>query len=69
MKFTVYRTSKTEKEVIREINSLDDLKALQEEYKREYEESDDSDDYRWADERLIIDFESMVIEIYDYFRE
>ena len=35
MKFTVYRTSKTEKEVIREINSLDDLKALQEEYKRE----------------------------------
>lgn len=69
MKFTVYRTSKTEKEVIREINSLDDLKALQEEYKREYEESDDPDDYRWADERLIVDFESMEIEIYDYFRE
>ena len=59
----------TEKQVIREINSLDDLKALQEEYKREYEESEDSDDYRWADERLIIDFESMEIEIYDYFRE
>jgi hypothetical protein len=69
MKFTVYRTSKTENEVIREINSLDDLKTLQEEYKREYEESDDPDDYRWADERLIIDFESMEIEIYDYFRE
>ena len=69
MEFTVYRTSETEKEVIREINSLDDLKALQEEYKREYEESEDSDDYRWADERLIIDFESMKIEIYDYFRE
>ena len=69
MKFTVYRTSETEREVIREINSLDDLKALQEEYKREYEESEDSDDYRWADERLIIDFESMEIEIYDYFRE
>lgn len=69
MKFTVYRTSETEKQVIREINSLDDLKALQEEYKREYEESEDSDDYRWADERLIIDFESMEIEIYDYFRE
>ena len=69
MKFTVYRTSKTEKEVIREINSLDDLKALQEEHKREYEESDDPDDYRWADERLIVDFESMEIEIYDYFRE
>ena len=69
MKFTVYRTSETERQVIREINSLDDLKALQEEYKREYEESEDSDDYRWADERLIIDFESMEIEIYDYFRE
>ena len=69
MKFTVYRTSETEKQVIKEINSLDDLKALQEEYKREYEESEDSDDYRWADERLIIDFESMEIEIYDYFRE
>ena len=69
MKFTVYRTSETEREVIREINSLDDLKALQKEYKREYEESEDSDDYRWADERLIIDFESMEIEIYDYFRE
>lgn len=69
MEFTVYRTSETERQVIREINSLDDLKALQEEYKREYEESEDSDDYRWADERLIIDFESMKIEIYDYFRE
>ena len=69
MKFTVYRTSKTENEVIREINSLDDLKTLQEEYKREYEESDDPDDYRWADERLIVDFESMEIEVYDYFRE
>jgi len=69
MKFTVYRTSKTEKEVIREINSLDDLKVLQEEYKREYEESEDPDDYRWADERLIVDFESMEIEVYDYFRE
>ena len=69
MKFTVYRTSETEKKVIREINSLDDLKALQEEYKREYEESEDLDDYRWTDERLIIDFESMEIEIYDYFRE
>ena len=69
MEFTVYRTSETERQVIREINSLDDLKALQEEYKREYEESEDSDDYRWADERLIIDFESMEIEIYDYFRE
>ena len=69
MKFTVYRTSKTEKEVIREINSLDDLKALQEEYKREYEESDVPDDYRWADERLIVDFESMEIEVYDYYRE
>ena len=69
MKFTVYRTSATEKEVIREINSLDDLKALQEEYNREYEESEDSDDYRWTPESLIIDFESMRIEIYDYFRE
>ena len=69
MKFTVYRTSETEKEVIREINSLDDLKALQEEYTREYEESEDSDDYRWAPESLIIDFESMRIEIYDYYRE
>ena len=69
MKFTVYRTSNTEKEVIREINSLDDLKALQEEYKREYEESEDSDGYSWAPEKLIIDFESMEIEIYDYFRE
>ena len=69
MKFTVYRTSKTEKEFIREINSLDDLKALQEECKREYEESDDPDDYRWADERLIVDFESMEIEVYDYYRE
>ena len=69
MTFKVYRTSKTEKEVIREINSLDDLKSLQEEYKREYEESDDPDDYRWADERLIVDFESMEIEVYDYYRE
>ena len=69
MKFIVYRTSETERQVIREINSLDDLKSLQEEYKREYEESDDPDDYRWSDGRLIIDFESMVIEIYDYFRE
>ena len=69
MKFTVYRTSETEKQVIREINSLDDLKALQEEYNREYEESEDSNDYRWAAEKLIIDFESMEIEIYDYFRE
>ena len=69
MKFTVYRTSATEKEVIREINSLDDLKALQEEYNREYEESEDSDDYRWTPESLIIDFESMRIEIYDYYRE
>ena len=69
MKFIVYRTSETERQVIREINSLDDLKALQEEYKREYEESEDSDDYRWADGKLIIDFESMEIEIYDYFRE
>lgn len=69
MKFTVYRTSETENEVIREINSLDDLKALQEEYKREYEESEDSNDCRWADEKLIIVFESMKIEIYNYFRE
>ena len=69
MEFTVYRTSETERQGIREINSLDDLKALQEEYKREYEESEDSDDYRWAPESLIIDFESMEIEIYDYFRE
>ena len=67
MKFTVYRTSATEKEVIREINSLDDLKAHQEEYKREYEESDELN--RFDDGRLIIDFESMVINIYDYFRE
>ena len=69
MKFTVYRTSETEKQVIREINSLDDLKALQEEYTREYEESEDSNDYSWAAEKLIINFESMEIEIYDYFRE
>ena len=45
------------------------IKTLQEEYKREYEESDDSNDYRWSDKRLIIDFESMIIEIYGYFRE
>ena len=64
MKFKVCKTSDFYKDEEREINSLEDLKKLQEEF-----EGKPHDEYLFDDPCLVVDFKAMTIEIYDYYRE
>lgn len=62
MKFTVYRTSEMledEKHRVIEINTIEDLQHLYEEY----------DDFSTFKEGMIINFNDKTIEIYDTYRE
>lgn len=70
MKFEVYTSANVPYKCVGseiEINTLEELKALQEKCQEEVDNSGPSD-YR-SNPTLIVDFKEMSLEIYDYYRE
>lgn len=63
MKFTLMKSSDWSFEETIEINTLEDLKELQDKYK-----IPDNPEI-WGNPSLIINFNTHIIEIYDYYRE
>lgn len=63
MEFTLMKSSDWDFEETVEINTLEDLKGLQDKYKI----PDNTEN--WENPPLIINFNSHIIEIYDYYRE
>lgn len=63
MKFTLMKSSDWDFEETVEINTLEDLKELQDKYKI----PDNTE--TWKNPSLIINFNTHIIEIYDYYRE
>ena len=65
MKFIITRSSEWGFEEERDINSLEDLKNLQKEFKEKCANSQ----WSWDDPKLIVDFDKSETEIYDGYRE
>lgn len=63
MEFTLRKASDWDFEETVEINTLEDLKELQEKYKIP------DNPGIWENPSLIINFNTHIIEIYDYYRE
>lgn len=69
MKFKLHKSSDWEYEKEVEVNTLDDLKKLQEDCDKELKEAHKGKTHRWEKCELIVDFCNMEIELYDYYRE
>jgi hypothetical protein len=65
MKFRLIKASDFEFEEEVEINSLEDLIALQ----NKYTNCEGASDYSWVNPSLVIDFNEREIIIYDYYIE
>lgn len=63
MEFTLTKSSDCDFEEIVEINTLEDLKELQDKYKIP------DNPVNWTNPSLIINFNNHTIEIYDYYKE